>query len=87
MMSFLRTFSVMFISVPFASVILSARSGDILLQSAATSVLKYFGPKADFLNASAIFLPSNELCDPDTSAVKGKIVIGTLMGSYLSPSI
>jgi len=84
MMTFVRIFSVVVCSTSPASAALSMKfSGNIVTYSATTSVLKYFGPQDDNLNASAVFLPSNELCDPDTSAVKGKIVIGTLTGPYL----
>jgi len=78
----MRALTVLVCSVSPAEAVLNVLSGNTVLETATTSVLKYFGPQADEVNAPAVFFSSNALCDLDTSAeVEGKVVIGTSMGS------
>ena len=83
-LSLMQTFVVLVCSASTVEAVLSVLSGGTVLETATTSVLKYFGPQADEVNAPAVFFSSNALCDLDTSAdVEGKVVIGTSMGSSL----
>ena len=65
-----------------AKAVMAVFSGTAALQvGIETSVLKYFGPQANVVEASAIFLESSALCDPREDVVRGKVAIGTTYGT------
>jgi len=62
--------------------VLTLRSGSTDLQSnLETCVLEHFGPQSDEVDAPAVYLSGNVLCNPDTDTVRDKVVIGILRGA------
>jgi len=64
-----------------ASSMLSVFSGIVAKQiDIGTCLLKHFGPQSNVVDASAIFLKGNALCKPESDAVRGKVVFGSMRG-------
>ena len=50
-------------------------SGATTASSSKTASFQYYGPRHLTISAPALFLPTSEICKPDRTAVRGKIVV------------